>query len=308
MASSGVPFAAAASAKAPAAPPRFIALFFDDTHSSLAGFDRAKHAAEKLIADGLQPGDRAGIFTGSGAVTLDFTADTKALLAALASMRRHPDAGSNRGFGVCPTLTAYQAWVITRHMDAMAKAELWPTSEPANRRFPRTSPKCRRRTPPKPPGTCSGTISSKVLDALAPVVRHLAAAPGTRILLMVSPGFLTEGLERQLGGLTDICVRDHIVVNALDDEGRSRAGGTRPKDWARRAARGSPGRSARWGSGRRPSPRFWPTRPPRRAASSSTTATISPVAYVPSPLLPRRPMCSAFRHPPSPTASITSSE
>ena len=44
-----------------AAPPRTIALFFDDTHSGLAGFDRSKHAAQKMIADGLGPGDRVGI-------------------------------------------------------------------------------------------------------------------------------------------------------------------------------------------------------------------------------------------------------
>ncbi|MGA2119395.1 MAG: VWA domain-containing protein, partial [Bryobacteraceae bacterium] len=111
---------AVVAAGATVTPPRYIALFFDDTHSGLAGFDRSRHAAGKMVAD-LGPGDRVGIFTSSGAVTLDFTADTKTLLATLVGMRRHPDAGSNRGYGVCPTLTAYQAYVIAKHLDGMAK-------------------------------------------------------------------------------------------------------------------------------------------------------------------------------------------
>src|SRR5277367_2154923 len=85
--------------------PRYIALFFDDTHQGVAGFDRSRRAAEKLIADGLQPGDHIGVFTGSGAVMLDFTADTKILLSTLAAMRRHPESNSRNGFGACPTFT-----------------------------------------------------------------------------------------------------------------------------------------------------------------------------------------------------------
>ncbi len=68
-----------------------------------------------------------------------------------------------------------------------------------------------------------------MLDVLAPIVRHLAAAPGTRILLIVSPGFVTDGMERQLGGLTDTCLRAHIVVNALDDEGLLSGGRESPE-------------------------------------------------------------------------------
>jgi VWFA-related protein len=212
-----------------AAPPRTIALFFDDTHSGLAGFDRSKHAAQKMIADGLGPGDRVGIFTGSGAVTLDFTADTKTLLATLAGMRRHPDAGSNRGYGVCPTLTAYQAYVIAKHLDGMAKmvavADL-RTCEPT---IPEEVAEVQAQDAAETAWDLLRNQSSKVLDMLAPVVRHLAAAPGTRILLMVSPGFVTDGMDRQLGGLADVCLRAHIVVNALDDEGLLSGGRDSPE-------------------------------------------------------------------------------
>jgi len=213
----------------PATQPRYIALFFDDTHAGLAGFERSKHAAEKLISTGLRPGDRLGIFTGSGAVTLDFTADTKILLATLAGMKRHPDLISERGFGPCPTLSLYQAFVIARHLDERAKliaAEeilgcrpgepLWLALQEAESAANTTWEQFRHEP-------------SDVLDILTRVARHLAAEPGTRILLMISPGFLTDGMDRQKETLRDICVRNRIVINALDDEGLLSGGADSPE-------------------------------------------------------------------------------
>jgi hypothetical protein len=51
------------------------------------------------------------------------------------------------------------------------------------------------------------------------IVRHLAAAPGGRMLLMVSPGFVTGDMELQTSAFIDACLRGGVVVNALDDEG-----------------------------------------------------------------------------------------
>jgi VWFA-related protein len=210
---------APAQAAAPAAQPRYIALFFDDTHSAMAGFERSRHAAEKLISTGLHPGDRIGIFTGSGAVALDFTADTNSLLATLAGMKRHPDLISARGFGPCPTLSLYQAFVIAKHLDTRAKeiaAEeilscrpgepMWLALQEAESAANNTWEQFRHEP-------------SNVLNALTLVARYLAAVPGTRILLMVSPGFLTDGMDRQKETLFDTCVRNRIAINALDDEG-----------------------------------------------------------------------------------------
>src|SRR5580704_5555741 len=52
-------------------PPRNIALFFDDLHLSASGLPAYRQAAAKLIAR-LQPGERLGIFTDSGTVTVEF--------------------------------------------------------------------------------------------------------------------------------------------------------------------------------------------------------------------------------------------
>lgn len=203
----------------PARKPRSIALFFDDTHSGPAGFERSRQAARKLIEGGLAPGDRIGIFTGSGAVEQDFTADTPALLAVLGKMHSHTDASLTTGFLVCPTLTAYQAYVIAKHLDNQAKIvaalEIMGC-------FPGTPwPEALRMA--QSAGETAweqlGHQSANLLDVLLLIVRHLAAQPGDRMLLMVSPGFVSGDWQKQIGTFTDTCLRNRIVVNALDDEG-----------------------------------------------------------------------------------------
>ena len=210
---------AAQTAHAAAPPPRYLALFFDDTHAGLAGFERTKRAAEKLLAEGLHPGDRAGIFTSSGAVTIDFTSDTKALLATLPGMRRHPDGASIKGLGVCPTLTAYQACVIAKHLDGMAKMVAVADIRACDPAIPEDIAEMQAQSAAESAWDQFRPQSADVLSTLLLVVRHLSAAPGTRILLMVSPGFVTDGLDRQIADITDACLRNHIVINALDDEG-----------------------------------------------------------------------------------------
>jgi VWFA-related protein len=229
----------------PTVQPRFLALFFDDTHSGMAGFERSKRAAEKLFAGGLHPGDRIGIFTSSGAVTLDFTADTKALAATLAALKRHPEPTAARGWGPCPTLSTYQAFVIARHIDERAKqiaVEEILACEPG-------TPYWVAVQEAQSAGESAWDLlrhePSRVLDALTQVARHLAAQPGTRVLLMVSPGFVTDGMDRETATLVDTCLRHRIVINALDNEGLLSGGADSPEslgqfqgpraDWAERS-------------------------------------------------------------------------
>jgi VWFA-related protein len=199
--------------------PRYIALFFDDTHSGLISFTRAKAAAIKLITAGIQPGDRVGIFTGSGIVALNFTGDTKLLLATLTEMQRHPAQAVAHGFGVCPTLTAYQAYVITKHIDPVA---LDVAAADVKSCAPETPWEVALQQAQDAGQTAWEQLkldSSDVLDILARVTRILAATPGEHVLLIVSPGFVTSDMDRQLNNLTEAFLRGHVVVNGLDDEG-----------------------------------------------------------------------------------------
>jgi type IV secretory pathway protease TraF len=63
--------------------------------------------------------------------------------------------------------------------------------------------------------------SASVLDRLDFVIRRLAVAPGSRVLILISPGFVTGGLDRQISGLMDSALRARIVINSLDSVGLS---------------------------------------------------------------------------------------
>src|SRR5208282_3423605 len=55
---------------------RWIALVFDDLNTPTADLGRAKIAARRFIREAVGSGDRVGIFTTSGAKTLEFSGDT----------------------------------------------------------------------------------------------------------------------------------------------------------------------------------------------------------------------------------------
>jgi VWFA-related protein len=204
-----------------ARPPRTIALFFDDTHAGVM-IGRSRAAAEKLI-NGLSPEVLVGIFTDSNTVQLSFTRDRKALLEAIARITPHPLTGSH-GFGECPVLTPYEAFVIDQHIDQdardMAIDEVVgclcqsPDAAECHRIFAGFA------------DTAAANVwnqfkfqSVSTLDIVNQIVKALSSAPGERTLVVMSPGFATGGMERQWSGIVDAALRAHIVVSGLDTEG-----------------------------------------------------------------------------------------
>jgi VWFA-related protein len=215
---------AAASPPAPPPEPRSIALFFDDAHASMLGIRMSAAAAQRLVANTLPPGDRVGIFTASGTVSVEFTSDRKVLLDALRRLQPHPPEGVH-STTMCPTLGPSEAFIIVRHLDlAIEDAAVWQA----------VGCNCLRQ-PPDPAcifdqrGVVESAAqsvwqqyeyqSTNALDALLIVIRHLAAAPEKRILVLFSPGFPTGGMEERTSGLTDAALRANIRISAVNSEG-----------------------------------------------------------------------------------------
>jgi VWFA-related protein len=211
----------AAPANREAGAQRTIAILFDDVHSQMYGLRQSRTAAERLLATGLPAGERMGLFTDSGAMMVDFTSDTKALLTGLARLRPHPE--HTGGSAACPVLTPYQAYVIARHLDMMARQMAVGEAVACN---------C-----PDPDPTCvkiqEGLVddlsqavwdqsqgqSRHALDVIRVVIRHLGGEPGGRVLILVSSGFVTGGMERQRSGIVDEALRARVTIDALDAEG-----------------------------------------------------------------------------------------
>jgi VWFA-related protein len=134
-------------------------------------------------------------------------------------MRGHLDSASRNGFGVCPTLTPYQAYVIANRLDPLAKDVAAADIKGCSPAIPWEVALHQAQSAAESAWVPLKFQSTDVLEALIAVARRLASAQGTRVLLMVSPGFVTGGMEKQAGAFIDTCLRAHIVVNGLDDEG-----------------------------------------------------------------------------------------
>jgi VWFA-related protein len=208
--------------------PRYIALFIDDGHSELSGLRLSQLAAENFIATALEPNDHMALYTTSGAVTVDFTTDVKILRTALERLKPKMQRGEEE-MTSCPTLTSYAAYAITNNLDLKAK-QVAVAEAVACHCVPDPSPPCILAQEGLVQDLADSVWnqtkyhSTVALDILKIAVRQLANAPGDRILVMVSPGFPTGGMEERTSGIIDIALRSHIVINSLDSEGLVVAG------------------------------------------------------------------------------------
>jgi VWFA-related protein len=205
--------------------PRYIALFFDDTHTEGMTLQKGRDAAKKFLTEGVEPGDYVAIFTGSGSPVADFTADAKSLLDVLDKLKPHTELYA-RGIGSCPVLNPWQAYAIDQRIDLSVKQA---ALNEAVQCF------CGLDAKPECIGTQEGRVqsaaamarsifmpqSASVLDRLDFAIRRLSVAPGGRVLILISPGFVTGGLDRQISGLMDAALRASIVINSLDSVGLS---------------------------------------------------------------------------------------
>ncbi len=207
-------------AETPAPPaPRSLALFFDDTHASLYDCRKAVLAAEKVLAAAL-PADRIALFTGSGAVTMDFTTDREKLKAALAQIKPH---WTRDQLDACVTMDPYQAYAVSHHLDETERHRALALAIACN--CPSHDPECVKEQPGYVQDASSSSWniyksgSEVVLDVLRIAVNRLAAMPENRILVLLSRGFVTGGMDRRKSAIIDAALRAHIVLNALHTEG-----------------------------------------------------------------------------------------
>jgi VWFA-related protein len=227
---------APAAAIPPPAPPRSTLLFFDDLHQSPAELQRTQIAARSFIREGLGPGGRAAIYAASEGLILDFTADAGALTAAIQKLRSHQHVSEN-GLQPCPRITPYQAYLIANNLNldalnaAIQEAQQCANADSSSPLVTGRNPSLMSaRRPPDPNMTqvqaqASATWqqvrtdSLNSFDAVGNAMTLLARAPGTRVLLMVSSGFLTGLLDEQKDAAIDRAIHAGIVINALDAKG-----------------------------------------------------------------------------------------
>jgi VWFA-related protein len=214
----------AAKPHAVATPPgKAVTLFFDDLHIDSPELMRSVGAARKFVTSALQPTDRLAIATSSGTADLDFTSDTEAIEAKLAQLRTHvrpPVAG-------CPALTPVDAYLLIKNLDAEVKLHATQDAKICIC-GPAQEPSCMiaQATVATAPGLALSTAetvwsqaetqSSLAIGALGDAVRHLAAVNGTRIMVLVSTGFLPPLQKDFMDPVVNAALHWNIVIHSLD--------------------------------------------------------------------------------------------
>lgn len=197
---------------------RFVAWLFDDVHVSGANLMQAREAADKALAS-LEPGTRAGIFTTSGRTTLDFTDDHDMLRQTLHRIQLSPTLAG--GMPDCPNIGYYMADLMINKNDDQA-------SQAAVAQFDA----CTWRPPP--PDVALSIVKAKAqavltfgdrdtrmaLDTLKGLVRRMSGLPGSRAIVLVSPGFfLMDEHRTDETDLMDRAIRARVTISSLDARG-----------------------------------------------------------------------------------------
>ncbi|HEU0369359.1 MAG TPA: VWA domain-containing protein, partial [Candidatus Acidoferrum sp.] len=203
----------------PNLPQRFVSLFFDDIHLEMADAVTVRAAGTKIL-DSMGPTDRVGIYTSSGQLTQEFTADRELVKRALTQIIPHPV--GNSGFHDCPEVTYYQADLIENRNDSQALAVAAEDALQCAFNGDETQ-RAAAMTIARAASTralASGdTTTTYAYQHLSDALRRLSSMPGQRKMVFVSPGFILSTLLAERSDVIDRSTRAGVVIDTLDARG-----------------------------------------------------------------------------------------
>jgi VWFA-related protein len=208
-----------------ALPTRFVALLFDDSHLDVGDLSRAKIAALKFIDTQVKPSERLAIFNISGRSQVDFTDDHEKIRAAIKILIPNPvGAYDPKNEHDCLQITYYQADLIQNKNDqqalAAATADAMACSADAPTAQAQATEAASLVSSTVPMVLQAGDINTQYsVRRLEEVVRRVAALPGQRSIVLISPGFLTPTYEYDVSLVIDKANHSNVFINTLDARG-----------------------------------------------------------------------------------------
>jgi VWFA-related protein len=199
---------------------RFVSMVFDDVHLSMPDAVFVRDSATRFFG-AMAASDRVSLNTTSGQLTQDFTNDHDKLSKALLGILPHPLA-TGQGFHDCPDVSYYQADLIVNKSDVQA---LGVATEDAIQCAFNGDTTMRAAAQSLAQAAAYRAISlgdnetEYAYRHLEEVVRRLANMPGQRVLVLVSPGFLSTTLQSEASEMVDRATRGNIVINTIDARG-----------------------------------------------------------------------------------------
>jgi len=207
-----------AAAKAPDVPERFVAYMFDDMHLKFPDLVRARDAVGRQLAT-LPKTDRAAIYTTSGQNNVDFTDDVEKLQADLLLLRNRSISGGG-AVNPCPDISYYMADLMINHNDPTVTS-LAAQETMACLGLPDLKTAASYAQGAAQQALAVGEQESHVtLTVFTDIVRHMAAMPGQRIVVLVSPGFFSpDEYQPDKNEIINRAIRASVVINSLDARG-----------------------------------------------------------------------------------------
>jgi VWFA-related protein len=206
-------------------PERFVAMVFDDTHLSSGDLLYARNSATAFL-DGLEPGDRVGLYSVSGSLNHDFTADKEELKRALAGLSSHFAMVSRQGD--CPKVSYYVAnQVDTFHDETALRLLVNDALHCAYGNDPKMMQQAESlaRNAVQNAMALGQADNNQVYDQLLAIVKWMERKPGRRTVVFISPGVSLTNDRTRLQRVMEEANRQKIVVNTLDARGVFTEGG-----------------------------------------------------------------------------------
>jgi VWFA-related protein len=207
--------------KAPEGPPpasRFTAYLFDDMHVSFGDLAQARMAATKHLASTLKGADRVAIFTTSGQNVLDFTDDRQNMTEMMNLIQ--PRSRMTHSGIECPDVSAYQADLIINKNDPSALNAAAAEVISCGQANSMDVAKALAQAAASRVSSIADADAQIALQVLKSSVQRMAAMPGQRTIVLVSPGFLVSMNHRQDEiDVIDRAIRSNVTINTLDARG-----------------------------------------------------------------------------------------
>lgn len=211
---------------AAAAPRNYQALYFDDVEMKTEDIIRTRDAASRYLASTHHAGDRVAIITSSGQVIVDFTDDPAKLHEALFRLRERPVTIPE--INACPQIDDYQAYLIVHRRDpyaiSIATEEGFHCyceqfADQTAQENCRSQAASRAEQEAMHALSVSETQSGAALRELELLVRRMAALPGRRSIIFISPGFMSYTQQGRIGDIVDRALRSNVIINTFDSKG-----------------------------------------------------------------------------------------
>jgi len=234
----GNPQAKPAGAAAQPMAGHFIMWLFDDVHLSFGDLGQTREAAKRVLKESFAPGTRAAIYTTSGHTSIDFTDDRDKLDATLDQIKPWPTIPTDAAVKPCLDVSYFQADRIINANDqqalvaAQADYLSCPDAAGVIAEANAIASQSHKQVDVEP--YIAQPVRTLVLREvetgfqdtrntlliLKGLVRRMSAMPGTRSIVMVSPGFylVTDHRIDEMD-VINTAIRNNVVISSLDARG-----------------------------------------------------------------------------------------